>query len=33
MISTPEAQEISRILESFRVEVENSPDNRLLKDI
>jgi len=31
--STPETEELSRILEAFRVEVESSPDNRLLKDI
>jgi hypothetical protein len=30
---TPETEELSRILEAFRVEVESSPDNRLLKDI
>jgi len=33
MTSSPAAEELSRILEAFRVEVENSPDNRLLKDI
>ncbi len=31
--SSPEMGELSRILEAFAVEVDKSPDNRLLKDI